>query len=125
MVYHHFNVHLSGDKRSPEQLRKLFAPLVLAKVEVLTPDDSFQRRLRREGVKRRWYRVYIRTRAPYEKVQAVIKAKPGVTRVWPPPPHIFKRTVTKLPVPRISVGLPLDVPHDPDRRGQQKKREKP
>jgi hypothetical protein len=111
MVYHHFNVILKGDKRTSQDMRKLLAPLVLAKVQLITPDDEFSRM---NGPKWRQYRVYIRTREPYEKVQAVIKAKPGVFRVWAPPPDISPRTVTKLPVPKFSVGIPLDAPHHPD-----------
>lgn len=107
-VYHNYRVILNGKKRSPDDLRKLFAPLALALCEEMS-DDEFAERTAREGREWREYRVWIRTRDRYEKVQDVIKGKPGVHRVWAPPAHVAKKTVDRLPVPifRDSKAQPL------------------
>jgi hypothetical protein len=112
-VYHLFYVRITGDKRSVEQMRKFLSPLDLAKVQLRTPDDVFRKRAKIGRVERD-YRIYIRSRQPYERAEAVIKAKPGVIRVCPPSAHISKCTVKALPIPKMTTGLPLDVPHYPD-----------
>jgi hypothetical protein len=102
-VYHHFNITITGGQRSEEQIRKLLAPLKVAKVDCYMTEADYRRRT---GEAPAWlhYEVFVRSNQPYEKVQAVIKEKPNVRRVWPPPPHVAKRTVDKLPVPKWRVG---------------------
>jgi hypothetical protein len=120
-VYHLCCFIVDGEKLTTEQLRKLLAPLELAKVRDVTPDFVAKQYLRSSGTTWREYDVYIRSSEPYERVLEAIKAKRGVRRAWEPPADCYKRTVEQIPVPKWSVGMPLDVPHFPDCPVHQKK----
>jgi hypothetical protein len=96
-VYHRFLVIIATPQPSLDQLRKRMAPLELAKVTVPRPESMF-RKANRKIPPRVLHEIYVRSIETYEKVEGIIKSKPGVVEVrsWPPP---VKRTVDELPGP--------------------------
>jgi hypothetical protein len=97
-VYHRYLVDIAPPQPTPEQLRKLMAPLELAKVSVPLPESKF-RKMFGKAPPAIDHGIYVRSTDSYEKVMEIIKSKRGVVRVssWPAP---VKRTVDELPGPR-------------------------
>jgi hypothetical protein len=118
-VYHYYFLVVAGEKLTPEEMRKLLAPLDVAKSKCITSDRLAEHDAQ-SGTVSRLYTIYIRTEQPYERVLKDLKTKPRVQKVGEPGAGI-KRTLDKIPVPKVTVGIPLNVPHYPNDPVHQKK----